>query len=455
MAAYGRQNLSSLFSIGADQSKLDTLNRNPEINLASLPDDAGIEYNPTVRRNARHKQASGSVTYAIDEHTFKFGAQYSGESSDDDYQLIPASNLATNALFAADPRLTGAGAAQFDAAGNPLIDSAGNQIYTLNSGALAPKLSVRSRGYYLASYAQDTWKFAPDWTANYGVRFDKFHQAQSFTSDGNDANSNEGGSGDGGSGDGVDADQYSPRFNLSWNFQPTWILRTSYNRLFIEPPLSQGSIIGRAIQPSRVNQYDVSLQKEITARQVAKVAYYYKSIKNQVDTGLLIPSTQLGLFTSVNLDRAAVRGIEFSYDLLVDSGLGTSAFVAYAYSVAQPSGFDNTGEPVEKYNDHDQRHTLSSGLGYTFNDRTSLGATYYFGSGLASSVLSEDANRETVQRVDLSIASASDLLFNSAGLRLTVANLLDQRDLINFNSPFSGTRFQQGRSVMLSTFFSF
>lgn len=429
--------LSGLFSIGLDQSRLDTLNNNPLVDLGSLPEDDSIEYNPTVKRDGKHKQASGSITYTAGAHSFKVGAQFSDERANDSYNLIPASQLAVNGLYAADPRLVGPGVAQVDSNGDPVLDSQGNQVYLLNQGAGAPTLDVASRGYYLAGYAQDTWKILDDVTVNYGLRYDKYHQHQNL--------------GEGG----VDKDLFSPRVNASWSFYPTWIARASYNRLFIEPPLSQGSIIGASIKPETVNQYEASLEKEITSRQKAKVAYYYKDITNQVDTGLLIPSTQLGVYTSVNLDKDAVHGFEFSYELAPDHGVGLSGYAAYAYATAKPSGFDNTGEPVEKYNDHDQRHTLSTGVAYTFVSRYSLGADYYYGSGLASSVLTEDGPRHSNDRIDVSVSSPPDLLFNIAGLRLTVSNLLDDRNLINFNSAFSGTRFQQGRTIYLATFFNF
>jgi len=431
------EKLTSLFSLGLDQSKLDTLNNNPSINLDSLPDDNSIEYNPDVKRDGKHKQASGSVTYTEGSHSFKVGGQYSHERADDSYQLTSASQLATNALFAADPRLAPSGMAQVDKDGNPILDSQGNQVYSLNRGATSPTLNVASRGYYLAGYAQDTWKILEDVTANYGIRYDKYHQTQNLGEEG------------------VDDDLFSPRANLSWTFYPTWVARTSYNRLFIEPPLSQGSIIGSSIKPEKVNQYEASIEKELTPRQTAKVAYYYKDITNQVDTGLLIPSTQLGLFTSVNLDKDAVHGLEFSYELAADHGFGTSAYVAYAHSTAKPSGFDNTGEPVEAFNDHDQRDTVSTGAAYTFSNRYSVGSDYYYGSGLASSVLTEDGSRHSNDRVDVSVSSPPDLLFDRAGLKLTVSNLFDDRSLINFNSAFSGTRFEQGRAVYLSTFFNF
>jgi outer membrane receptor protein involved in Fe transport len=428
--------LSSLLSFGLDQSKLDTLNNNPGIDLNNLPDDNSIEYNPTVRRTADHKQVAASLTWSNADHTVKAGAQYVDETAQDSYQLVPASQLAVDALFAADSRLVPEGTPEVAADGKPVTDAQGNQVYHVNQGATSPRLPVHSDGYYTAGYVQDTWKAFEHFTANYGLRLDAYKQHQNLGQDN------------------VEEDQFSPRVNLAYGFYPTWVGRASYNRIFIEPPLSQGAIIGEPIRPERLNQYEVSLEKEVTPRQKAKVSFYEKFIKNQVDTGLLIPSTQLGLFTSVNFDRDHVHGAEVSYDLLADHNFGTSAFVAYSYSVAQPSGFDNAGAPVPKYNDHDQRHTLSGGAAYTFDNGASVGADAYYGSGVASSVVTDNGPRKQNSRVDLS-ATSPKFIFGKGGLKLTVANLFDERDLLNFNSGFSGTRFQQARTVLLSTYFAF
>jgi len=429
--------ISSLLSFGIDQSKLDTLNNNPAVDLNNLPEDSSIEYNPEVTRDAKHKQVSASVSIEQGAHTIKVGGQYSKETANDSYQLTPASQLAVNALFAADSRLVASGMPVFDAAGEPVVDANGNQVYQLAPGAAAQRLGVDSDGYYAAGYIQDTWKILEPLTANYGVRFDTFKQSQNLGQET------------------VDKNQFSPRLNLSYAFYPTWVARASYDRLFIEPPLSQGAIIGEPIKPERVHQYDISLEKEITPLQKAKVAYYVKHIRDQVDTGLLIPSTQMGLYTSVNLDSDTVHGFEFSYDLLADHGYGPSAYVAYAYSTAKPGGFDNTGEAVDAYNDHDQRHTVSAGAAYTLNHGESFGADFYYGSGLASSTLTDGGSRHSRTRVDLSISSSPKMLFGKGGLKFTVSNLFDNRNIINFNSAFSGTRFQQAQMFLLSTFFNF
>ena len=431
------QNITSVFSIGGDRSKLDTYNNNPDVDRNNLPEDSSIEYNPTVTRDAKHTQIATSLSAEESSHTLKFGGQYVDESAKDSYQLQPESQLAVNALYAADPRLVGNGTVVFDNSGNPVLDSQGNQVYRLAPNATAPRLDVDSDGFYGAVYAQDTWKMLEEVTANYGLRYDRYRQTQNQGKEG------------------IDEDLVSPRINLAYSFYPTWMARTSYNKLFIEPPLSQGALIGQSIKPEKLNQYDVSIEKELTPRQKAKVSYYVKDIKDQVDTGLLIPSTQLGLYTSVNLDEAAVHGLELSYELLPDEGFGTSGFISYAYSTARPSGFDNTGEAVDAYNDHDQRHTLSAGSNYTFVDKSSLGLSAYYGTGTASSVYTEDGPRHARSRIDMTASSDPNLLFGLGGIRFTVSNLLDERSVINYNSAFSGTRFQQAQTFVVSTFFNF
>jgi outer membrane receptor protein involved in Fe transport len=429
--------VSGQFSVGANQSYLDVKNDNPAVNLDALPDDSSIEYNPTVKRHANHALASASLTAEVGDHTLKAGGSLDIQNGNDSYQLIPASGLAADALAAADPRLAPQGTAQFDDEGNPVLDSTGNQVYVLQPGAATPKVGLHSHGYYDAAYVQDTWKLTDKFTANYGLRFDAYRQEVNL-----DRPS-------------IDKVQFSPRLNLAYALLPGTVVKASYNRLFIDPPLSQGSVIGDPISPERLNQFDVSIEQQITSRQRAKVAYYDKAIKNQVDTGLLIPSTQLGIFTSVNLERDHVRGLELSYDLLPADDDGVSAFTAYTYSVAKPSGVDNTGEEVDAFNDHDQRHTVTTGAAYTFDGGWSLGTTEYYGSGLTSSALDDDSRRKSRFLTNISATSKPDLLWGKGGLKLSVENLFDQRERINFNSAFSGTRFEQGRTALLSAFFYF
>ena len=103
----------------------------------------------------------------------------------------------------------------------------------------------------------------------------------------------------------------------------------------------------------------------------------------------------------------------------------------------------------DAYNDHDQLNTISGGLNYTFDNDWTTGLSVYYGSGFASSVLDEDSGKRSSRtQVNFRVAKAN--LFGNVGLSLEVENLFDQRALMNFQSAFSGTRFQQGRRILLS-----
>ncbi len=117
--------------------------------------------------------------------------------------------------------------------------------------------------------------------------------------------------------------------------------------------------------PQIADQYEVSLERQVAARQVVKVSEYVKRDQNQIDVGLLIPGTQIGAFTAVSFQRGYVWGLELSYDLLpARDNLGWSSFLGWTNSVARPSGLDNTGAPAPTYNDHDQRNTITTGAAY-------------------------------------------------------------------------------------------
>lgn len=422
---------TGLLSFGLQNGKLDVTNKNPNVNLDALPADSSLEFNPTVSRKADHTQGEGSVTKLSGDHTFKAGFVLDQQKGNESYQLTPNSQLALNALYANAPVLVGAGTPQVDGGGNPVLDSNGNQVYNLNAGATSPTVNIKRDGYYRALYLQDTWKINPKFTANYGLRFDAFKQTPNI-------------------GTGVSATQLSPRLNLSYALQPTLIARLSYNRLFTQPPLAEGATPGDSILPARTNLYEGSLEKEIRAGQTLKIGYYYKQIKNAIDVALLIPGSQIGIYRAVNQDQSNVHGFELSYNFLPRNNVGPSAFVSYARSVNK----FRLGS-VEGYTDHDQRNTLSAGTAYDFKNGASAAASVYYGSGTASSVLHEGGSRQPRTRVDLNLSSGPKLFKGFGGLRLDVDNLFDDRSVVNFNSDFSGTRFQQGRRIVLSAFTNF
>ena len=68
---------------------------------------------------------------------------------------------------------------------------------------------------------------------------------------------------------------------------------------------------------------------------------------------------------------------------------------------------------------------------------------------MESSRLSDDTPREPHKEVNLRLSTGQKRVRSGPGVNLDVQNLFDARDRISFQSGFSGTRFQQGRRVLL------
>jgi outer membrane receptor protein involved in Fe transport len=428
--------VSGLLSVGIAHAGLDILNSNPAIDLNNLPMDNSIEFNPTVRRHAHNFEVQGSLTGTAGKHTLKAGLLTNEQESNESYQLIPGSQLAVNALAAAEPRLLPAGAIVMDNMGNPVMDDLGNPVYQLAPNPVSPTLSVRHTGFYRAAYAQDTWNATRRFTMNYGLRFDWYHADITLQ----------------GVSDKIDTAQISPRVNLAYLLSSKTIWRASYNRLFTQPPLSQAATLGLAIPPQTGDLYETSLEHQLATNQKVKVAYYYKEWRNFADTGLLVPGTQLGVYTTFSHPHVNINGVEFSYDLTPRNNVGLGAYVTWANSV------NHLLAPESGYTDHDQLNTIGFGLDYTWRSQASVGFSLYHGSGVASSVVDTTRTPRTV--LNLRLASQPTLFGGTAqnghgGVELNIENLLDDRPVINFQSAFSGTRFQQGRRILLSLFGKF
>lgn len=400
----------------------DLTNHNPAVDPLNLPVDNSIEYNPLAIRNVHHVQFTGSANKDTVHHKLKVGFLYDIQSGHETYQLQPASQLALDELAAIAPNLAPPGST------NGQTDVDGNPVY-IASGA-APVVHVSRSGSYGAAYAQDTF-LSGRFTANYGFRFDYYEQKQNLGQAP------------------VKENLISPRINLAYRMNRRTEFRASYDRIFNTPPLAQGAVVGQPIHPEKINQYDLGIAYDLGRGQSLGLAYYYKDIRDQVDTGLLIPGSDIGLYSAVNLEKGGVHGVEFSYNIAAPKGVGWDGYFNYSFSAAKPNGVDNTGAPVGDFNDHDQRHSIGAGLAYTWKDGMTASMTYEFGSGLASSPVPPSENRVSRYEVDFKLSTPQILFGRRAALTLDIENLTDQRSVINFESAFSGTRFMMGRRIYL------
>jgi len=433
---------SSQFSLTSLHSGDSVTNGNPtngnptysQENLSIYHPDDSIEYSPTVTRNAHHLQGTGAVTSHLGDHEVKAGFLIDRETGNESYNVASNSQLALDELAALDPMLAPAGSIQ-KVKGKAVLDVNGNPLYIPSSNVI-PTAFVHRSGWYDAAYLQDTWKISKRFTANYGLRYDFYSQTVSLEETP------------------VNKGLLSPRLNFSYDMDKRDVLRWSYNKLFNTPPLAEGAIVGAPIVPETLDQYDLSLDHDIGRGQDLKLAYYAKQMQNQVDTGLLVPGSEIGLYSAVNFQYGGVHGIEVTYDLYAPKGIGWDGFVNYSYSTASPNGLDNTGAPAPQFNDHDQRNTVAAGLSYTWKNQASVAAVTSYGSGLASSII-RDGQRTPRSETDLKYVSNPKLFGGRGGFGIDIDNLFNAQTVINFQSGFSGTRFMEGRRVTFSLFAHF
>ncbi len=407
------------------QSGQDVTNKNPLVDQNNLPVDSSIEFNPTALRKVHHFQLSGSWDVKRGAHQLKAGFLLNSQSGRESYRIEPGSQLALDALAVAAPNLAPAGTSSSE------LDINGNPIFTATGSV--PTLNIKRSGTYKAAYLQDTFK-SGRLSANYGLRGDWYNQEQDLGQDN------------------ISTFELSPRINLQYQVDSKTDIRMAYNYLFNTPPLAQGAIVGASIKPESLDQYDIAISKKLSSTRSVTLAYYYKDIRNQVDTGLLIPGSQIGLYSAVNLERGGVHGLEFSYDISATKGVGWDSYFNYSLSAAKPNGLDSTGGEVEEFNDHDQRDTIGFGAAYTWKSGATFAGTLAYGSGLASSPIPPSASRIARTQVDLHYSTGESLFRGKGGLTFDVTNVFDNRTIINFQSAFSGTRFMQGRRIGISLF---
>lgn len=458
-------NTTALVSFSETNSITQLLNNNPATNILSEvnPDgtltttDNSIEFNPNMTRLYNQSQVQANLTKTDGRHTFKGGIIYDNQTGQESYQFTPQSQLAMDALaniysFAQNPQNVS----------NPLLppghytgatDALGNLVWVMNSaGETFPTMTVHKDGYYGAAYLQDTWNESSRFTVNYGLRFDTFHQVDDLSStDGISSTNSE------------TTSELSPRVNTAYSLSGNTVALLSYDKLFTQPPLAQGAIVGQVIKPETIDQYEGAVVRQIAPQQTAKIDYYYKNIRNQDDTGILIPFTQIGALTTLNYQFASVHGLEFSWNLTPRSDVGMGAFLGYTYQIDRPGGLNEVGTPAPLVNDHEQYDTLTTGLNYTWRSQAFVGATFYYGSGEASSILGpvgpvgpdgapvlDNGATQPRYQLDAVAASSPGMLFGYVGLQLDVINVFDSLAVDNFNSGFSGTRFQTPRTYLLT-----
>jgi outer membrane receptor for ferrienterochelin and colicins len=228
-----------------------------------------------------------------------------------------------------------------------------------------------------SAYLQDEWKPLPDFTVNYGLRFDKF---TAYTAD----------------------KQVSPRLNAVWQALGDTTVHAGYSRYMSPPPFelvggkditlfastSSPPLSRNAAPPQaeHANYYDAGVQQKVTHELTLGLDTYYKQSTNLIDEG------QFGapiILTPFNYRYGKQYGAELT------TNYTTKSFNAYLNLAVQSAkgkdidsaqfNFSQTDLDYIASNwihlDHEQQHTASGGVSYVYED-TRVSADFLMGSGL-------------------------------------------------------------------------
>jgi len=231
-----------------------------------------------------------------------------------------------------------------------------------------------------SAYLQDEWKWQPNFTVNYGVRFDRF---TAYTS----------------------ANQWSPRLNVVWQVLPDTTVHAGYARYLSPPPFelvgakdvalfenttgAPLSPLATPPLPEQANYYDLGVQQRITHAFTVGVDTYYKQSVNLIDEGqfgapiILTPfnyryGKQYGAELTANYTN---RNLSAYLNLAVQSAKGKEIDSAQ-FNFAP----DDLAYIANNYIhlDHEQQHTASGGVSYLWRG-TRFSADFLNGSGLRAS----------------------------------------------------------------------
>ena len=234
-------------------------------------------------------------------------------------------------------------------------------------------------GWQIGTYIQDEWKLNRELTLNLGLRFDQMYQF-------------------------VDANQISPRANITWKPLDATTFHLGYARYFTPPSqvlagptnllLVQGTTqepgVGRAdpVLPERSHYFDTGITQKVLPGLEIGVSAYYKIARDLIDDG------QFGaayVLTAFNYDHATNKGVELK------ANYKAGDFTAYAnLAIAQQRATQLVSNQFlfdpdrlayianhSVYTDHAQLLTGSAGASYLW-DGTRYSASVVMGSGLRS-----------------------------------------------------------------------
>jgi outer membrane receptor protein involved in Fe transport len=309
----------------------------------------------------------------IAQDAFKQNVAYAGQS-DASYELDDRHTIRGGVFLQSDHSIS-------DTTSEVLkTNGAGMQLYLQPTVPVPPETIIDNGAkteWLYSAYLQDEWKALPNFTFNYGLRFDKY---TAYTG----------------------GHQLSPRLNMVWEAVPDTTLHAGYSRYFSPPPfelvgakdialfanttspaLSPGDA---APQAERANYYDAGIQQKITSDFTIGLDNYYKQSVNLIDEG------QFGapiILTPFNYRYGKQYGSELTFNYTTKA---LNAYLNLAVQSAKGKDIDSAQFNFTQADldyiannyihlDHEQQHTASGGVSYLWQD-TRFSADFLLGSGL-------------------------------------------------------------------------
>ena len=307
---------------------------------------------------------------------------------------------------------------------NALVNNTSVELPT--DPAMAPFTvadSSTKTGWLLSTYLQDEWKINNQLTLNAGLRFD---QMLAY----------------------VDANQLSPRINMTWKPYDGTTIHAGYARNFTPPPLvlaaptnlalvqgtqQQPSVTANdPVQPERSNVYDIGIDQKINAIPGLEVGLdaYYKTATDLLDDGQFGAAYVQSAFNYALAQNVGVEG-KASYTNGNFHAYGNIAWARQRATdvVSNQFLFDAaTFAYIANnyvYTDHAQLVTASAGASYLW-DGTKFSASMIYGSGLRSG-FANTASLPSYTQVNVGVSHEFAWMngMKPTTLRFDIVNLFD------------------------------
>lgn len=240
-----------------------------------------------------------------------------------------------------------------------------------------------------AIYLQDAWRFAEDWKATIGGRWERW---QAF--DGSIANATSK----------LNFEErkdsyFSPKFSLSYEVNPEWRLRGSVAKAYRMPTVSelfQGSITAGTIvnndpnlKPENAISSDLTVEHDL-ANGLVRASYFHENMKDAI----ISQFNAYTLITNIqNIDKIRTQGIELAYqgtDVVIN-GLD----IIGSLTLTRSKILENKNNPATVGNEQpripDVRATLSAT--YRQNDKLSYGIGLRYVGDQYNTLENNDVNR--------------------------------------------------------------